>query len=191
VANVAVKEIATVLQEVSSTQPQCSETSELSGLANAPATVEQALLSGTWLPPRPWFQVPALTPGPAGDGPRLFAYASSESGMVVQYRVATPSSGTEVLQVLSPILDLKGALSTLPSCEQVDRKEQEAVVSTTAPAAITSELSTASQGATQPPAETTDLQPALRVFGRRPSSVICLSRPGASLGGDVPPDLSD
>ena len=43
----------------------------------------------------------------------------------------------------------------------MDRKEQEAVVSTTAPAAITSELSTASQGATKPPAETTDLRPAV------------------------------
>jgi len=54
------------------------------------------------------------------------------------------------LQASNPILDLKGPLSTLPWCEQVDRKEQEAVASATAPAAITSELSTASQGATQP-----------------------------------------
>ena len=110
--------------------------------------------------------------------------------MVAQYRVSAPSSGSRVLQALRPILDLKGPLNTLPWCKQVDRKEQEAVASATAPAAITSELSMASYGATQPPTKTADLQPALRIFGRRPSSVICLSRPGASLGGNVPPDLS-
>jgi len=67
-----------------------------------------------------------------------------------------------VLRASSPILDLKGPLSTLPWCEQVDRKEQEAVASTTAPDAITLKLSTASQGAIQPSAETADLLPALR-----------------------------
>jgi len=63
VANVAVEEIATVLREVSLTQPQHSETPEFSGSADAPATVEQLLLLGTWFLPRPWFQVPALTRG--------------------------------------------------------------------------------------------------------------------------------
>ena len=66
VTNVAIEEIATVLWEVSSTQPQCSETPELSGSADAPAMVKLALLLGTWLRPRHWFQVPALTPGLAG-----------------------------------------------------------------------------------------------------------------------------
>jgi len=77
VTNVAIEEIATVLWEVFSTQPQCSETPELSGSADTPAMMELALLSGTWLRSRHWFQVPALTPGPAGDGPWLFAYAST------------------------------------------------------------------------------------------------------------------
>jgi len=108
---------------------------------------------------------PSIDPGPAGDGPWLFAYAAAEalascdfaahlwasveSGMVAQYRVAMPSLGSGVLQASSPILDLKGPLSTLPWCEQMDWKEQNAVASATAPAAITSELSMASQGATQ------------------------------------------
>ena len=168
VANVAIEEITTVLWEVSSTQLQHSETPELSGSADAPATVELALLLGIWLLPRPWFQVPALTLGPAGDGPRLFAYAGSAVPSVrpsppvtslptselawsqgrwrnIASRLTTPSSGSGVLQASSPMLDLKGPLSTLPWCEQVDRKEQEAVASATAPAAITSELLTASQ----------------------------------------------
>jgi len=81
---------------------------------------------------------------------------------VAQYHVATPSSGNGVLQALSPILDIKGPLSTLPWCKQMDQKEQEAVASATAPAAITLELSMASQGATQPSAETADLRSALR-----------------------------
>ena len=80
-----------------------------------------------------------------------------EFGTVAQYRITTPSLGSEVLQASSPILDLKGPLSTLPLCEQVDWKEQEAVASATAPAAITSELLTASEGATQPQAKTADL----------------------------------
>jgi len=71
VTNVASEEIATVLWEVSLTQPQHSETPELSGSADTPAMVELALPLGTWLRPRHWFQVPALTPGTAGDGPWL------------------------------------------------------------------------------------------------------------------------
>jgi len=89
-------------------------------------------------------------------------WVGMESGTLAQYCVATLSSGSGVLWASSPISDLKDPLSTLPWCEQVDWKEQEAVASATAPAAITSELSMASQGATQPPAETADLRPALQ-----------------------------
>ena len=89
-------------------------------------------------------------------------WVGMESGTLAQYCVATLSSGSGVLWASSPISDLKDPLSTLPWCEQVDWKEQQAVASATAPAAITSELLMASQGVTQPPAETADLQPTLR-----------------------------
>ena len=97
VTNIAIEEIATVLWEVSSTQPQHSETPELSGSADAPVMVELALLSGTWLRPRHWFQVPALTPGLAGDGPWLFAYASMVVPSVRPLPPVTslPTSGPE------------------------------------------------------------------------------------------------
>ena len=65
----------------------------------------------------------------------------------------------------SPLLDLEaveGSLSSLPWCEQVEWEEQEVAASAAAPAAIPSELSTASQEAPQPPAEPADLQPSLR-----------------------------
>ena len=79
----------------------------------------------------------ALVSGPIGEAlaSRDFAahlWAGVESLIVAQYRVMTPSSGSGVLQASSPILDREGALSTLPWCEQVDWKEQEAVASTSA-----------------------------------------------------------
>ena len=154
VANIAIEEIATVLREVSSTQPQHSETPELSASANAPAGDGPLLLTYAGS------VVPSVRPSPPVTS--LPTSGLAWSGTMAQCCIATSSPGSGVLWALSPILDLKGPLSTLPWCEQVDRKEQEAVASATTPAAITSDLSTASQGATQPPAETANLRPALR-----------------------------
>jgi len=116
VANVAVEEIATVLRDIPLTQPQRSETPELSGSADAQArTVKHtglghlafttALVPGPSIDPRSgrgwpsavclcWLAVPSVRPSP------LMTLLPT-SGMVAQCYVAAPSSGSGVLRATS------------------------------------------------------------------------------------------